>query len=293
LAYRRHSGAQDSTSRRWSVFVGAALMVTLVATCTGPSALAASKSWIDYFPKDVGRSCRIELPSHSMRQGSSVITFSGGEQTKLLSIGRSSEGSLFTFRTTIHAKQADSVPSDNPGIAPISSTQIVEYLVLKDGQFEAPLENQIDLQGEFVYRGHVVYPSIASIASGKSEATHLSFSYAPSTPTGVADMEALTKGHGKILEGVVDYRVSGLLRDSLHTPNGTFHGVVGLDVDPIGFTVLNAVNTSTASTLAADFEKSASAETTTIWYAPGLGSVSVWQRATSGKTVVADAHCTN
>ena len=103
-------------------------------------------------------------------------------------------------------------------------------------------------------------------------------------------MEALTKGHGKILEGVVDYRVSGLLRDSLHTPNGTFHGVVGLDVDPIGFTVRNAVNTSTASALAADFEKSASAETTTIWYAPGLGSVSVWQRATSGKTVVADAH---
>jgi hypothetical protein len=222
-----------------------------------------------------------------------VITTSGGEQTKLLSIRSSSEGSVFTFRVTVHAKQTDSVPADNPGIAPISSTQNIEYLVLKDGQFEAPVENEVDLGGEFVYHGHVVYPSISAITSGKSENTHVSFSYSPSTPTGIKDMEALTKGRSKTLNGVVDFRVSGQVRNSLPTSDGTFHDVVGLDVDPVSFTVLNAVNTATASLLAADYEKSASAETTTIWYAPGFGSVSLWQTTTSGKTVVADAHCTN
>ncbi|MBW4078637.1 MAG: hypothetical protein HIU84_09060 [Acidobacteria bacterium] len=188
-------------------------------------------------------------------------------------------------------RQTSNSPAYKPLLAPISSTQTLAYLLLKNGTVEAPLENQLSLQHEVSYRGHLLFPSIAEMKSGISDVSTLHFALSPLSSTGVAEFELLTKGHVKTVMGVESMRISGDLRQSITTPSGTFHNVVGLRESITNFRVENAINAQVATALDSAVLKDSGVNTTTIWYAPGRGAVSMWTVSSTGKTTIEDSHC--
>ena len=141
------------------------------------------------------------------------------------------------------------------------------------------------------YKGRITFPSIEGMRSKSIERSQLRFVYSFSTPSGEAQIEAVTKDRSKSLEGLVNVQVSGENRKSLDTSSGDYRNVVGLNELIRNFKILNAVNPRTANELDSSLLKGAQAQSTTIWYAPGHGAVSEWTHKTSGVTIKEDAHC--
>ncbi|MGC2484714.1 MAG: hypothetical protein WA359_00515 [Acidimicrobiales bacterium] len=270
----------------------ASALLALSSTVAGSSPQVAPESWSAYFPRDIGTSCGTTLPAQSSTVDSNVTTTNGSIVSKLISVRTTSNGTIFTFRATLKVRETES-NSETPPFAPITSTQTLEYVLLKNGTVEAPFQKQVNFQDEASVRGHFLFPSIADIKEGITETTEMHFSFSPSTPAGAADFEELTKGHVKTLIGTQDVQVSGELRKSIVTPSGTFRNVVGLRNVTKSVAIQNAVNPQIATQLDAEFLEEARESTTTIWYAPGRGTVSIWYVSPAGKRTIEDTRCTS
>jgi hypothetical protein len=271
------------------------LIATMALTATGATAGASTTKmptqWVSYFPTAVGRTCSLTLPPASTPEGTNIVTTTGHEIETLTAISSSAQGKVFAFRNTVSLRESDGDPADKPAIAPITATQTLKYLLLGNGTVEAPLENQVSLQSEFGFQGHLILPSISSIERGQSDSATVHFNFSPSTPSGDAQVEAITKGHVKSLIGLLRIRISGTTRNSLTTPIGNFKDLIGLRETLIRYTVQNAITPQTASEIDSELIAPAHADQRTTWYAPGRGVVSVWDVSSTGKRTIENTVC--
>jgi len=269
-----------------------ALSIVLVSMTFAPlvsiGSAETSESWTSYFPTAIGRTCTLTLPPESTSNGTGAVTTKGTQVETLLAVDATRGGKEYTFRMKIVMYQSETAPIVPAALSSTTFAQTVKYLVLKNGTVEAP---QVSEQNEFGFTGHLVFPSIANIAKGKSASSQLHFWYSSSTPAGLQSIEAVTKGHVKSLKGTIQYRVSGTLRGSISTPSGIFHNVIGLRETMTKVLVLNANSPQIATELEAELRDSVQATTTTFWYARQRGMVSRWDVSSDGTKTVEDPVC--
>ena len=288
---------------RSSVGLIAALLFVLVVMAPGPFATASSagspQSWKAYFPTraGIGRACTLTLPPESTSDATNTVTTTGTQVDTLVAIKSIHSGDVYTFRLKVVTHQTTSapvVPAAMTSTSPpqtLRYTEILKYLVLKNGTVEAPLENQESVQSEFGVKGHLFYPSMSDIAKGKSTSGLLHFWFTSSTTSGVASIEAVTKGHAQSIRGSLMERVTGIFRAKITTPSETFRNVIGLRQTASRLRVLNAISPQIATALEEEMRDVVQSNTTTFWYAPSRGMVSRWNVSSDGTKTVSDTVC--
>ncbi len=286
--------AQRTSPESRSRFLLVALPTFLILGILGPSVEAssagASNKWSEYFPKIIGESCSTKLPPSSVTDGSKTVATSSREVATLASIGDSSHREVFTFRDTISSRPSDSNPTGESALKPISSTQVLKYLLLSNGTVQAPLESQVGLTTELTFRGYLVFPSFADIRSGKGDNATLSFSLTPTTSAGIAQMKAITQDHVKSLLGYETLDVNGILRKTLSTATGTFRNVVGVREITTALVLQNMVNKNHVAAMEDEVIDSYGT-IRTVWYAPDRGEVSLWSYSRNLRLIIESTKC--
>jgi hypothetical protein len=266
----------------------AAIGLMLLATSSSASASSREhpNSWSDYEPTKLGQSCHLNFPPQSSSSGTVTTTLTGNSTKVLKSIEKTSKGTVVTESDTIRMDETQT----NLDASSLSKQVLtMKILLKKNGTLQSPIANGITLDNTFHFESDLIYPSIPNIRKLQKFSSTVAFSFSSRSAVNEAAIEKVTVNHEKTIDGRIGMLGSGLVLKTLTTPAGTFHNLVGIRTSYAGIKILNIANSETASELSSQILSSS--PTTTYWYAPGRGAVSMWSVSSTGQKTVENVRC--
>lgn len=262
------------------------------STAPAPSPSASPEPlWVSYFyPAKVGYHCTIGEKLVSPVTGGGALTITAVSSNTVTSLAEVGSGRQYV----VHSRTTTTSRQTGPYAFKVPTTVqdfTVGYVIAEDGTLQAP-QQTVDASGFVVsFAGFVVYPSVEDLRTGASRESIVVAAGTSKVPAFAAQIRAATSDGSSTIRVSMTFKVTGVPGKTIVTPIGTFRDTVGLHLEVVSVSALNAkAGSPTAQQLTAAFQALGTANITLYW-ARGVGRVETVSKTAFGTDILKATSC--